>query len=776
MQQNPASQSQDMDALAASLCETFEVLSVLGGGAMGTVYKARHRIMDRDCALKVLHAELASDSRAVKRFQQEALALSRLNHPNIATLHTCGATADDKQVYLDMELLEGSSLRDLLQNGPVPASRAIPWFLQICSALACAHENGIVHRDLKPANIIILPGEVEVVKVVDFGIAKLLPRNGENSCQNLTQTGTLLGSPTYMSPEQCKGAELDMRADIYSLGCLMYEVINGTPPFVGETPFAVMSAHLNDEPPTLPAVSTGAPRELTAVILQCLQKDPASRWPNMTALSQAMEKIDPQLTATRASTSRQRMHILATAFILCGLLAVPLVLNRCNPASSAHSTFKEIISDESGSGQDAATLFKAGFKYLREVPPKDSKASNRFDAAVRAASKSRDWPLMFAAVCMSADYPRTELGGGRRRGVTEEKATDAANTLNTYAESNTQIITDGAELLGREDPALAAAVYKVLGRIKADLKKDDEAFQFYHRALIGCPEFACCKKFLSDLSREYVGLLLRRGRVKEAATLTAIIEERMSNNTHFRGHPAKVGNVQQVIGETYAKQGYEREALKWFTRASANIHKATPGQEKEDGEHHLHLTVSIASKMCKILNKFGRQAEAAKISKEVEDKLRHRAPSELLAHPLELGDYFSSQGEFDKALAEYIAVEGLAQRQGEDPGVGNALRAQAACWLSKRNIPKAHSLADGAVKMLLVLKSDKKHCFELAAAYTVRGQVAFLEGNLKEAIKWYRESSDLYEASGYKDQVAEMRNCVRDCVTALPKVTGLHKM
>src|SRR5579885_1737414 len=229
--------------------ERYEIESVLGLGGMSIVYKAKHRLMNRTVAIKMLHGKLKEDVTSLERFKLEAQAASSLSHQNIITVYDFGVT-DDGEPFFVMDCLEGESLEDLIERKPnLPLERALPIFKQICAGLDAAHKKGIVHRDLKPANVVLIREQdgSELVKIVDFGIAKILPGAGIEQ-QQLTKTGEIFGSPIYMSPEQCLGKELDTRSDLYAFGCLMYDVLAGGPPFRGESILETMNMHVNEAP------------------------------------------------------------------------------------------------------------------------------------------------------------------------------------------------------------------------------------------------------------------------------------------------------------------------------------------------------------------------------------------------------------------------------------------------------------------------------------------------------------------------------------------------
>lgn len=263
-----------------TLDEKYRLEERLGVGGMGTVYRARHLLIDRPVAVKVLNQRFVEDDAARTRFSREARACGRLQHANAVTVTDFGQSQDG-YVYLVMELLEGRTLRDVLsKEAPLDAARAVSLMLQISDAVAAAHEAGIIHRDLKPANVFIVQrADVPaVVKVLDFGIAKLAAESFEDDDpMTLTQVGAMIGTPRYMSPEQCDGAELTPAADVYSLGVILYEMLTGAVPFSGSTPLAIAMKHTNELPRSPREIVASIPPALEDVVLHTLEKSPQER-------------------------------------------------------------------------------------------------------------------------------------------------------------------------------------------------------------------------------------------------------------------------------------------------------------------------------------------------------------------------------------------------------------------------------------------------------------------------------------------------------------------
>lgn len=257
-----------------TLDEKYRLDARLGEGGMGTVYRATHLLIDRPVAIKVLNERFVTDEAAQERFRREARAAGRLLHSNAVTVTDFGRTQDGL-VYIVMELLEGKSLRDVLaREAPLDTARAVSLMLQISAAVAAAHEAGIIHRDLKPGNIFVVQRKhaPPIIKVLDFGIAKLATDAEGVELKNITQTGVMIGTPRYMSPEQCDGADLTPASDVYSLGVILYEMLTGTTPFSGPTPLAVALKHSSERPRPPREFVPAIPQALEDVVLRSLEK------------------------------------------------------------------------------------------------------------------------------------------------------------------------------------------------------------------------------------------------------------------------------------------------------------------------------------------------------------------------------------------------------------------------------------------------------------------------------------------------------------------------
>jgi serine/threonine-protein kinase len=257
------------------VADRYELQEVVGTGGMSTVYRAVDTLLERNVALKILHPHYGDDAEYVERFRREARSVAQLSHPNIVTVIDRGDAGG--QQYIVFEYVDGESLKQLVdRTGPLPARRAIELGLQVAEALAFAHNNGLVHRDVKPQNVLVT--EDGEAKVTDFGIARSMDVE-----HGVTQTGTVLGTSNYLSPEQARGQAVTPATDVYSLGVVLYELLTGEVPFPGETFVAVAMKHINEEPPSVAERRPDVPLRLVAAIERALAKDPADRFPSMGA-------------------------------------------------------------------------------------------------------------------------------------------------------------------------------------------------------------------------------------------------------------------------------------------------------------------------------------------------------------------------------------------------------------------------------------------------------------------------------------------------------------
>src|SRR5262245_42563495 len=278
----------------------YELLSSVGAGGMGEVYRARDTRLARDVAVKVIAGDGNPSPDRLHRFEQEAMALAALDHPHILAVPDSGT--EFGTAYVVFEWLDGETLRQRLERGALPTRKAVELAVQICQGLAAAHARGITHRDLMPENLFLTrDGRL---KILDFGLAKLHPALDDGGVQStggtgsdITGPGTLLGTVGYMSPEQVKGVRADSRSDIFSFGCVLYEMLAGRRAFRGETAAETMTAILRDDPPDIAERAGGVPPALERVVRRCLEKRPDERFQSTHDIAFALEAISASAAA-----------------------------------------------------------------------------------------------------------------------------------------------------------------------------------------------------------------------------------------------------------------------------------------------------------------------------------------------------------------------------------------------------------------------------------------------------------------------------------------------
>src|SRR5207253_4068498 len=294
---------------------------------MGEVYRAHDPRIGRDVAIKVLPAEFAADRERLLRFQQEARAAGAINHPNLVSVHDIGE--HEAKSYIVEELLEGETLRGRLRGGPLSSRRAVDYGIQIARGMAAAHEKGIIHRDLKPENIFITnDGRV---KILDFGLAKLTSKSNDADTATLhkTEPGRVMGTAGYMSPEQVRGEKIDARSDIFSFGCVLYEMLTGTRPFARPSDFETMKAILDSDPADISKTTPA----LARILSKCLEKHPQARFQSAGDLAFHLEAISDMSAPSMPAPAQVRKALLRGAALIILLAAggVGYLLTRTRP-------------------------------------------------------------------------------------------------------------------------------------------------------------------------------------------------------------------------------------------------------------------------------------------------------------------------------------------------------------------------------------------------------------------------------------------------------------
>ncbi len=387
----------------------YRIENKLGAGGMGVVYRARDTHLDRSIALKILPSSDVSDPSRKSRLAQEARAASALNHPNIITIYDIGSDGpeNDRIDFIAMEFVQGKTLDRLIGRKGLKLSEALKYAIQIADAIAAAHANGIVHRDLKPANLMVT--DQGLVKVLDFGLAKV-PEPAKADAfaatesvhlapEALTESGTILGTVAYMSPEQAEGKKVDARSDIFSFGSVLYEMVTGSRPFTGDSKLSILATILQRDQRPAADVARGIPRELDRIIARCLRKDPSQRWQSMSDLKLALEDLLADVESDRLAftsgapaqgmrgwVTRRWMWPVAAALVLgaTGGFYIAARLHGAGPPSYQRLTFRR--------GDISAARFAPGGQTIVYSAEWDGRPSEVF-STIAGSRESRSLGL-----------------------------------------------------------------------------------------------------------------------------------------------------------------------------------------------------------------------------------------------------------------------------------------------------------------------------------------------------------------------------------------------
>jgi serine/threonine-protein kinase len=495
------------DSLSGVVEDKYIITGALGGGGWGTVYKAEHILLKRPVAIKTLHQHMVASGTALKRFKQEALAGSKLDHPHILDVQDFGITPDGTP-YIVMDFLEGKSLADTLQaGGYLEQQRAMKIFAQVSSALAHAHRHGVVHRDLKPGNIMLIEhdGVPDYVKIVDFGIAKILKDDENDTASQLTETGQLFGSPLYMSPEQCTGRDLDGRSDIYSLGCVMYRTLTGQPPFlVRDLPDCIYK-HVNETPPDFVSLALG--REISQVVEQIvfktLEKDPLNRYQTMTEVEEtirgwlAAEGPSASGASVPAATGGQGQEYWASP-TTTGNTTQPIPASTVATVKLAAGAAAEEATSAPGStassaGQSSTQLAATGTAEEASLPP-------TWLIGVLVASAL----VVLVPLCFMLSKSSELLGKSPKQQTHTATATTTANAQGGTAEPGSEdpSIGQGIELFHRGKYDEALRLFANAAPTSSNPKGNVEALLWEGKALNSLYRYSEAKQILLDYMKK----------------------------------------------------------------------------------------------------------------------------------------------------------------------------------------------------------------------------------------------------------------------------------
>lgn len=462
------------------LADKFEIKEKLGEGGMATVYRARQISLGRDVAVKVLHGHLNSDIDTIKRFDKEARAVGALKHHNLVGVVDNGVF--DGSPYLIMDYIEGTRLTDLLERERLSWEKFRGLADQLCAGLAHAHHNGLVHRDLKPSNIMLTEENgILTPKIVDFGIAK---STKEDLSDPLTHTGEIFGTPFYMSPEQCQGHQIDQRSDIYSLGCLFFQMLDGEMPFVGASPIATVIKHLNEEVPTINR--TDIPPHVQVVIARAMAKSPDDRFQTVQEFMSALN--DPSIANKWRSKSKSARNghwskigaiIMAIVVIAAGAGLVTSQINSQAPQPStqvgAPNSF-EYIKDQADKAVERHD-FQAAiplYEKLMQIAPESPYAPFRL-AEIYSQEKFENIPKSISLLNSAIKLDKSSAELFKVRGEAYFRNHQYSKALGDLTKA-LQLKPDSIEIL------------PVRGKVFHQLHKDEDAIRDYTAFLPFSPD------------------------------------------------------------------------------------------------------------------------------------------------------------------------------------------------------------------------------------------------------------------------------------------------
>jgi Serine/threonine protein kinase len=445
------------EEIASIFGESYKVLDLVGEGGMASVFKVRNTVDGEIYAIKVLRDDLAKEPDAVKRFKQEVTAVVGLEHVNLVPTYEIGETADGVPFFV-MDYIDGQNLSSLIRAHSFDKWKdAVDIMIPICEAIEHAHSKGVVHRDLKPSNVLVTTDGV--VKVVDFGIAKISKGTASGGTSNsLTQTGDVFGSPLYMSPEQCLGESADMRSDVYALGCMLYELISGTPPFQRSNPIKIIFGHLNEKPAKLQSRKKNSekatmeerlPPGFEAVIMRCLEKKPVDRYQSVSELLADLRRIQVGKTPSGirlSSAHRSQMMKVAVfaAVVIAGSGIVFVSMDKSSTDSAKDSSSEsstdgtkdssgESSKDSSNNGtKDSSSRRDASANSSSTNPISTADNSNSIDNTKLTADKQRESQTLIARFSQEIKTHPDDAYWYMMRGTTYRETQDYANAIKDF--------------------------------------------------------------------------------------------------------------------------------------------------------------------------------------------------------------------------------------------------------------------------------------------------------------------------------------------------------
>lgn len=653
--------------IGTTLADKYQILEKLGSGGMGLVYKAKHLLMKRLVAIKLMLPQFAASATALKRFRQEAQAASHLNHPNILKVYDFGVTPQGLP-YLVMDLLEGTNLSaELTKHNYLPLERALKIFIQTCAALYHAHQKGVIHRDLKPGNIMLVDydGQSDVVQIVDFGMAKILSEmDGET--EELTKTGEVFGSPMYMSPEQCMGRELDGRSDIYSLGCVMYRTLTGRPAVAGASAMECFNKHATALPAPFSEVAPELmlPPSLEAIIFKAMAKEVHERQDSMAQLREELLAELGQAEISGSMPANSEPQQLSTS--QSGSSSASISSSSSASADAVISDSNSAAGAATGDGDSHTQITSTGAVRL---PARQSRvlenSMSQMQPSPKAARKGMIWASIAGVVIIASAIVLMPKGTTSKDGSKDPDQSPGQADPVSASEDYSQLIKQGQSSFDHGDYTEALKKFKIAlekARSSGDYDRVAEVRMALGRTYVEIQD-------LDDGQKEFQEILKIRESEKKLTALDAT--ESMNE-----------------LGKIYRAKGQFSQAQKLFNRALAIRQNYTGADHAAVAETLADLgNLALEQKQFKKATELLAQAE--KVASSTQGLADLNQANIFSA----IGQAYQMQGQFDKATIYYEKALAIREKSlnPDNPAIADTLTYLGTLAFVKRDFAKADS-------------------------------------------------------------------------------------
>lgn len=655
--------------IGTTLADKYQILEKLGSGGMGLVYKAKHLLMKRLVAIKLMLPQFAASATALKRFRQEAQAASHLNHPNILKVYDFGVTPQGLP-YLVMDLLEGTNLSaELTKHNYLPLERALKIFVQTCAALYHAHQKGVIHRDLKPGNIMLVDydGQSDVVQIVDFGMAKILSEmDGEN--EELTKTGEVFGSPMYMSPEQCMGRELDGRSDIYSLGCVMYRTLTGRPAVAGASAMECFNKHATALPAPFAEVAPELmlPPSLEAIIFKAMAKEVHERQDSMAQLREELlaELGQAEISGSMPANSQSPQQLSTSQ---SGSSSASISSNSSASTDAVINASNSVAGAGAGDSDNSHTQITS--TGAARLPARQSRvlenSMSQMQPSPKAARKGMIWASIAGVVIIASAIVLMPKGTTSKDGSKDPDQSPGQADPVSASEDYSQLIKQGQSSFDHGDYTEALKKFKIAlekARSSGDYDRVAEVRMALGRTYVEIQD-------LDDGQKEFQEILKIRESEKKLTALDAT--ESMNE-----------------LGKIYRAKGQFSQAQKLFNRALAIRQNYT-------GPDHAAVAETLADlgNLALEQKQFKKATELLAQAEKVASSTQGLADLNQANIFSAIGQAYQMQGQFDKATVYYEKALAIREKSlnPDNPAIADTLTYLGTLAFVKRDFAKADS-------------------------------------------------------------------------------------